>query len=69
MKEHKLVSRQSDPEASRRRVEAAFRKAERGEELTEKETLIVQWETALSRGCHACGSRVMVSHRPRHKGD
>ena len=64
-----LVSKPSDPEVSRRRVEAVFGKAERGEELTEKEMLIVQWETALSRGCHACGRRVVISHRPRRKGE
>jgi len=64
----KLVSKPSDPEVSRRRVEAAFRKAARGEELTEKEVLIVQWETAMNR-CHACGPRVGIFHGPRRKGD
>lgn len=64
----KLVSKPSDPEVSRRHVEAAFRKAERGEELTEKEMMIVQWETALG-GCHACGIGVRVFHGPRRNRD
>lgn len=38
----KLVSRLSDAETSRRRVEAALEKAERGETLTEKEAMIAQ---------------------------
>lgn len=49
----KLVSRPSDAETSRRRVEAALKKAERGEKLTEKETMIVQWERSIN-SCHCC---------------
>lgn len=62
------VPTEQEKEASKRRVEATLRKAERGEELTEKETMIVQWETALG-GCHACGPRIKVFHGPRRKGD
>jgi len=61
------VPTEREKEASRRRVEAALRKAERGEELTEKETMIVQWERALG-GCHACGPRIRVFHSPRRNG-
>ncbi len=52
----KLVSRPSDVETSRRRVEAALKKAERGEKLTEKETMIVQWERSIN-SCHCCSPR------------
>lgn len=50
------------------RVEAAFRKAERGEELTEREVLILRWETAMSRR-HACAPRVRVFHERGRKED
>lgn len=55
----KLVSQPSDAEASRRRVEAALEKAERGEKLTEKETMIVQWERSIN-ACHCCSLRIAV---------
>jgi hypothetical protein len=51
--EKKLVSRPPDPEGIRWRVGTALRKAERGEELTEREVKIVQWITRSGR-CHAC---------------
>ena len=42
-----------DGEGMRRRVEAALLKAERGEDLTKKELMIVQWVTRPG-GCRAC---------------
>jgi hypothetical protein len=49
-----------DGEGMRRRVEAALLKAERGEDLTKKELLIVQWVTRPG-GCRACSTAVRVS--------
>jgi hypothetical protein len=40
-------------------VEAALEKAERGEKLTEKETMIVQWERSIN-ACHCCSPRIAV---------
>jgi hypothetical protein len=49
-----------DGEATRRRVEAALLKAERGEDLTKKELRIVQWVTRPG-GCRACYAPQQVS--------
>ncbi len=49
-----------DGEGMRRRVEAALLKAERGEDLTKKELMIVQWVTRPG-GCRACSTVVRVS--------
>jgi hypothetical protein len=49
-----------DGEGMRRRVEAALLKAERGEDLTKKELMIVQWVTRPG-GCRACSTTVRVS--------
>lgn len=51
-----------DGEGMRRRVEAALRKAERGEELTKKELMIVQWVT-IPGGCRACSLGIQISRR------
>ena len=48
-----------DGEGMRRRVEAALLKAERGEDLTKKELMIVQWVTRPG-GCRACSTTVRV---------
>jgi hypothetical protein len=61
----RLVSKPPNVEDMRRRVRAALRKAEHGEELTERELLIVQWITSSDR-CHACyerGRMVVVLQR------
>ena len=47
-------------EETRRCEEGALGKAQREEELTEKEFMIVQWVTS-SGGCHACSPRIVVS--------
>jgi hypothetical protein len=57
---HRSKSRPLDGEGMRRRVEAALRKAERGEDLTKKELMIVQWVTRPG-GCRACSTTVRVS--------
>ena len=44
-----------DGEGMRRRVQVALLKAERGEDLTKKELMIVQWVTRPG-GCRACFS-------------
>ncbi len=49
-----------DGDGMRRRVEAALSKAERGEDLTKKELMIVQWVTRPG-GCRACSTAVRVS--------
>lgn len=41
------------------RIEAAFRKKERGEELTEQDWILIQY-TLGAGTCHACGSPGMV---------
>ena len=41
------------------RIEAAFRKKERGEELTERDWILIQY-TLGAGACHACGSPGMV---------
>ena len=58
-------SRLLDGKGMQRRVEAALRKAERGEELTRKELTIVQWVTRPG-GCRACSTGVRFS-RGREK--
>lgn len=62
-----LKSKPSDPEESRKRIEAALRKHELGEPLTEKELTIVYW-VRHGGGCHACGGSghrgVTVAVRP-----
>lgn len=49
-----------DGEGMRRRVEAALLKAERGEDLTKKELMIVQWVTRPG-GCRACYTAARIS--------
>lgn len=68
LKRREPLGESSDPEVSRRRVEVAIRKAELGSELTEKEVLIVQRETAMNR-CHSCGPRAILFHSPRRRGE
>ena len=51
----------------RRRVAAALRKAERREELTGRELMIVRWVTS-SGGCQACRGRVSVVVRGYREG-
>jgi hypothetical protein len=41
------------------RIDAAFRKKERGEELTERDWLLIQY-TLGAGNCHACGNPGMV---------
>jgi hypothetical protein len=60
--EGRLVSAAPDGEGMRRRVESAWRKAKLGEELTEKEFMIVQWERSIG-GCRACYARMRRSIR------
>lgn len=55
-----MKSEPLDGEGMRRRVEAALLKAERGDELTKKELMIVQWVTRPG-GCRACSLGVRVS--------
>ena len=47
------MSRPLDGEGMRRRVEEAWRKAKLGEKMTQKEIMIVQWESSIS-SCSAC---------------
>lgn len=54
-----LKSRPSDPRETRRRVEEALRKHDRGEALTETEQTVVYW-VRHGGGCHACGSTAGV---------
>ncbi len=58
-----VKSKPLDCEGMRRRVQAALQKAERGEELTNKELTIVQWVTSPG-GCRACsaGGGVRIFH-------
>lgn len=55
------TSKITDTERARQRVQDALRKAERGEELTKKELMIVQWVTSPG-GCHACSTGVRIVH-------
>jgi hypothetical protein len=57
---HRSKSKPLDSEGMRRRVEAALRKAERGEDLTKKELMIVQWVTRPG-GCRACSTTVRIA--------
>jgi len=50
----KLKSRPTDPRETKKRIEAALGKHERGERLTETEETIVYWHLH-GGGCHACG--------------
>jgi hypothetical protein len=42
-----------------KRIEAAFRKKERGEKLTERDWILIQY-TLGAGTCHACGSSGIV---------
>ncbi len=59
---NRLKSEPLDGEGMRRRVEAALRRAERGEELAKKELMIVQWVTRPG-GCRACSLAIRISRR------
>lgn len=61
----KLKSRPADPRETRKRIEEALGKHERGERLTEKEEMIVYW-LLHGGGCHACGG-VKVAVTRRHE--
>lgn len=54
-----LKSKPSDPWETKRRVEEALRKHDRGEALTESEQTVVYW-VKYGGGCHACGSTAGV---------
>lgn len=50
-----LKSKPADPQETKRRIDEALGKHDRGEPLTEKELTIVYW-VRHGGGCHACGS-------------
>lgn len=49
-----LKSKPADPRETRKKIEEALGKHERGEPLNETETTIVYW-LLHGGGCHACG--------------
>ena len=51
--------RAGDKNQIEERIEAAFRKKERGEDLTEQDWILIQY-TLGAGSCHACGSSGMV---------
>ncbi len=55
------TSKITDTERARQRVRDALRKAERGEELTKKELMIVQWVISPG-GCRACSPGERIVH-------
>lgn len=56
----KPKSKPLDAEGMRKRVDDALLKDARGEPLTEKELMIVQWIKHGGGGCRACSSGIAV---------
>ena len=63
----KLKSRPTDPRETKKRIEAALGKHERGERLTETEETIVYW-LLHGGGCHACGGVKVAVARDDERG-